>query len=124
MTSLIPGDPSFQFPSGSSGGSSHLEVTATSSGTAQTYHTAVTGTDDVDYVTVWAANIDGATNYNLTLELDGQTYGPFTIPRLSVGVKVLDGVPMNNATTVKAFASAASKIVLTGKIIRIAEGAA
>ena len=123
MTSLIPGDPSFQFPSGCASGLPSLLITATSSGTAQTFHTAVTGTDDVDFVTIWAANVDGSANYNITLEIDAQQYGPFQVSRLSAPFKLLDGVPMNNAKVVTAYASSASKVVLTGKVIRITDGA-
>lgn len=124
MSSLIPGDPSFQFPSGCASGVPTLLLTATSSGTAQTLHTAASGTDDVDFLTVWAANVDGSANYNVTLEIDGQQYGPFQVSRLSAPFKLLDGVPLNNSKVVAAYASVASKVVLTGKVIRVTDGAA
>lgn len=124
MSSNIPGDASFGFLSGASGGSPAIAITATSSGGAQTLHTAVSGTNDVEHVTLWAANVDGTTAYQLTLELGAVTLGPFQLQPLAAPTKILEGWPMNNGLVVKGYADAASKIVVGGKAIQIVEGAA
>ena len=96
-----------------------LLVTSTSSGTAQTLDTAVTGTTDRDYYHVWACNTHTA-DVDVTFLLGGATVpdnvicGPFTLTANSGINVVLDGQFANDAKVLKVYASSASKITVTG----------
>jgi len=104
MTDPIPGDAIFQNPGGVfSAGNPAFIITAISSGTAHTLHTAVTGTDDLDLVTVWVYNTT-STNYTLTVEVGGVQMGPITVMRNALPAIIFARMPMNNGTTLKAYA--------------------
>jgi len=111
MVNPIPGDAVFQNPGGvfSTGNPAFL-ITATTSGGAHTLHTAVTGTEDVDLVTLWAQNTTG-TNDTITLEVGGVTVGAITVARNANPQLVLNRVPMSNGITLKAYAGTTSVIV-------------
>lgn len=91
-----------------------LKVTATSSGGAQTLHTSVTGTADIDVVTVEAVNTSGS-DVDLTV-LWGGTTSPDdeitkTIPAGKVGpIVVVDRRRINNGLAIKVYASSANVV--------------
>jgi len=97
-------------------GVSQVEVTATVIGSANVVHTAPAGSDIADFVTLYAVNLDGASNYNLTLAVGTELIGPLQINRLQVPVLVLSNYRMNNALELLAYASAASKVRLFGTV--------
>jgi len=121
MSGEIPGDALFVNPGGVfSAGNPGFLITATASGSAHTLHTAVTGTDDVDLVTLWAWTVSGA-NQTMTLEVGGVTIGPFAVFRNAMPTLVFARLPMNNGITLKAFAGAASVVgvfVSTTRLIK------
>lgn len=100
-----------------------VNIDGTSSGTADTIHTAVSGTSDADYVTLWALNYDGSANRNLTLIADAEEMGPFQINRLQVPIKLLDRYRMNNALVLKGYASVTDTIRVFGTVSRVTEAA-
>jgi hypothetical protein len=101
-----------------------IKVTTASpiDGTDTTIHTAVTGTADTDYITLFAYNDDTVTR---TLHLGwGGTTDPddliiMDIPSQSGLVLVVADVPLRNSLVVVASASAANVIVIYGHVTRI-----
>jgi hypothetical protein len=97
-----------------------IPVAATST-PGTTIHTAgATGRDDLY---LWASNTDTAA-HTLTLEWGG-TSDPgdllvkaYSIAANSAAVPVALGQPMQNSKVVKAFADSASKVNITGYVIR------
>lgn len=124
MTSTVPKDATLVNPASPfSAGNPAFLVTATTTGAAHTLHTAVAGTDDVDAVHLWAQNIDGSSAVALTLEVGGVSL-TVSVQRQATPLKVLDGIPINSANTVKAYAGLASKIVVLLKVIRMTDATA
>ena len=103
-----------------------IKVAATAT-LGTTVHTAVTGTTMMDHIHLWATNTHTAA-VTLTIEFGGVTdpdnliTKAYSIPLSSKPTKVLDGQPLNNAKVLSAFASSASKIVLTGYALRVKNG--
>ena len=110
MTTSIPGDALFVNPGGVfSTGNPAFILTATTTGTAHTLHTAIAGTDDVDLVSLWVFNNTGV-NDSITLEVGGVTVGPVTVMRSSLPALVLAKIPMSNGITLKAFAGTTATV--------------
>jgi len=86
-----------------SAGNPAFILTATTSGTAHTLHTAVTGTASVDLVTLWVYN-NTAVNDSITLLIGAVQIGPITVNRSSLPAMVLARVPISNGVILKAFA--------------------
>jgi hypothetical protein len=102
--------------SGSTDGKQIL-ITATTGGGAQTIHTAVSGTTNLDEVWIYAYNEDTA-DATLTI-LWGGTTEPDNVMRFDVPPQAgrylcVDGALLQNSLIVKAYASIASKIVVDG----------
>ena len=99
--------------SGSTNGKSIL-VAGTSTGGADTIHTAVAGTTNWDEVWVYAYNADTVQRL-LTLEFGAAT-SPLkqTIPAQSGAYLCIPGWVLQNAQVVKAFAEATNVISING----------
>lgn len=104
--------------SGSTNGK-QIKISATTNGSANTVHTAVasTGANTWDEVWLYAYNDDTVAR-NLTILFGGTTEPDnkiFTsIPPQSGRTLILDGMILQNALVVKAYASATNVIILDG----------
>lgn len=108
-----------QLLSGSSGGLP-VKVTGTNTSGGVIVHTAVSGSTSFDEIWLYANNTDPSTAYKLTLEWGTTTAADGNI-ELSIQpesglVLVIPGLVLNNGLVVKAFASAANVILLTGYV--------
>jgi len=89
-----------------------------------TIHTALTGSTGFDEVYLWVTNTDTAA-VTLTIEWGGVSdpdclvCKAVSIPPNSPPIPVVTGMVLNNAKVVTAFASSASKLLLTGYVNRI-----
>jgi hypothetical protein len=106
-------------PSGSTDGNG-VKVTGTGTGSTVTFHTA--HSTNIDEVHLWAYN-DDTQERTLTLEVGGTT-DPDNLVVISVPPQagltyVLPGWNLTNSKTVKAFASTANVIVLSGYVNRL-----
>jgi len=97
-----------------------IAVAATASA-GTTIHTAVSGTTDYDYVTLWASNIDTATR-TLTLEWGGtgtsDQLGPVSLAANRGLVLVADRLPLRNSLVIKAYSDSANKVNIVGMVQR------
>lgn len=100
-----------------------IVVAATSSPGTQ-IHQAVAGTSAFEEIYIWASNVTGAA-VTLTLEWGGVTEPDnalvynYSIPPNSPPIPVATGQILQNSLNVKAFASVANAINLTGFVNRI-----
>ena len=98
-----------------------VAVAATAS-PGTTIHTAGSGTDTIDYVTVYAVNIDSS-SHPLTLEWGGTStsdrLGPVTLTANSGLVLIAEALPIQNGLGVKAYSDSANKINV---VVRVARG--
>lgn len=111
--------------SGSTDGSP-ITIVGTGSGTANTIHTAVSGTTAGVYDEVWVyAWNTSSSDVTLTLGIDGYTLPPAIIlpgagTASTDGIKlVLPGIILQNSKVVSAFASSASVIRVVGYVHNI-----
>lgn len=101
-----------------------IKVTGTDSGGAVTLHTAVAGSSAWDEVYLWVTNTDSSAR-TLTIEWGGTTdpdhliVKALSIPANSPPICVVPGITLNNGGVVKAFASAANVVLITGHVNRI-----
>ena len=82
-------------------------------------HTAVSGTDSIDYVTLEAVNISSST-VTLTIEWGGTT-SPDDHVVIELGAKrgrqvVIDRCGLNNGLAVRAFADSANVVTIYGEV--------
>jgi hypothetical protein len=96
-----------------------IVVTATSS-PGTTIHTAVSGTSSFDEVYFWATNVTSSA-VTLTVEWGGtgdanDSVKAYTIPAYSYPTQVMTGQCLQNSLVVRAFASAANAINVTGYV--------
>lgn len=116
MASFLP-----RLLSGSTSGRP-IKVAATST-PGTTIHTAVDGASDIDHIWLDAYNTDTA-EVTLTLEWGGTTspddLSPkaLSLPPGAGPVPIVANRPLNGGLAVKAFASSANKIVITGRVTR------
>lgn len=110
-----------QLLSGSTNGRP-IKVAATAT-PGTTIHTAGSGTTNIDEVWLWCVNTDPATT-KLTIEYGGTTSPDDTIevgiPGESGLVLVCPGLVLQNSLVIKAFASSANTLTITGFVNRIA----
>jgi len=108
--------------SGSTNGK-QIKITVTTNGTAQTIHTAVTGTVSFDEIWIYAYN-DDVTSRNIILLWGGTTEPDnkilAVVPPQSGRLLVVDGTLLQNGLIIKAYASAANVIILDGFVNNIA----
>lgn len=87
-------------------------------------HTAVGGASSIDEVYLWASNVSGAAA-TLTIEWGGVTdpashlVKAYSIPANSAPMPISVGQPMNGGLVIRAFASVANVINVTGMVTRI-----
>lgn len=109
-----------QLLSGSTNGKM-IAVTGTTSGAADTIHTAIAGTSALDEIWLWAINTD-TTARKLTLLFGGTTTADtievYIEPESGL-VPVLAGQLLQNELILKAFAESASVVNLIGYVNRI-----
>lgn len=112
MPAIVP-----KLLSGSTNGRPLL-ITATTSGGAQTVHTAVSGTTHHDEIYIYAHNL-GASATKVTIEFGNATDTvEQTIQPEAGAVLVIPGWRLQNGLTVDAFADTGSVIELTGHVNR------
>lgn len=85
-------------------------------------HTAVAGTDDYDEVWLYCSN-NSTTATNLTLEWGGVST-PDDIIQMSIPAKtglylIIPGLVLQNGLSIRAFASVANMLVISGWVNRI-----
>ncbi len=115
-----------RFLSGSTSGKQIL-VTGTATGSANTIHTAVSGSSDFDEVYLFADN-SSSSDVLLTIEWGGTT-DPNEIIEINIpglgnpatdGLRnIIPGLPMNGGLVIKAFAGTGSVLKISGFVNRI-----
>jgi len=108
-----------------SGGTNGRNIKVAATATAGTLiHTAVTGTDDLDEIFLYAVNSD-TTDRKLTIEFGGVSVPDdlieVTIPAEDGWYLVIMGLTLQNGLLVRAFASAANVININGYVHRIVQ---
>lgn len=100
-----------------------IKVAATATpGTA--VHTAIAGAVAYDEVYLWATNTDSSTR-TLTVEFGGTTdpddliVKTYSIPANSPPIPIVTGQVLNGGLLVKAFASSANVVLISGFVNRI-----
>lgn len=100
-----------------------IKVAATATpGTA--VHTAIAGAVSYDEVYLWATNTDSSTR-TITVEFGGTTdpddliVKSYSIPANSPPIPIVTGQVLNGGVLVKAFASSANVVLVTGFANRI-----
>lgn len=88
-----------------------------------TIHTAISSSDALDEIWLWATNVTGSAA-TLTLEWGGTTDpGNHAMKAISIPpytrLQIIDGQLLNGGLVVKAFSGTASAINLTGYVHRI-----
>lgn len=89
-----------------------------------TVHTAVSGSVSWDEVYLWVNNTDSAA-VTLTIEWGGTTdpdhliLDAVSIPAATPPINIVSGLRLNNGGVIKAFASSANKLLITGNVNRI-----
>jgi len=108
--------------SGSTNGRPIKVVATATAGT--TIHTALTGTTGFDEVYLWATNTDTSAR-TLTVEFGGATdpddliVKAFSLPAASPPIPIVTGQSLNNGLVVRAFASTANVVLISGHANRI-----
>lgn len=110
-----------QFLSGSVNGKAIL-VSGTGTGSANTIHTAISGTSSLDEIWLYAVNTSNS-NVKLTIEY-GETTSPnghieVTVLAEAGAVCVVPGFLLQNSLVVKAFAGTTNVITLYGFVNRV-----
>lgn len=103
-----------------------IPVAATTIGSATTLHTSVSGTTDMDEITVWATNTDTAAR-KLTLVVtsaagSGSAPGEiseYTVPAEGGFYLIADRIRLQNASVVEAFCATASVVNCQVSVNRI-----
>lgn len=101
-----------------------IKVAATATA-GTTIHTAVSGTTSWDEVWLWVTNTDSAAR-TLTVEWGGTTdpdhliLKAVSIPANSGPILIVPGIRLNNGGVIRAFASSANVLLISGNVNRIA----
>lgn len=98
-----------------------IQVTGTTTGAANTIHTAVSGTLGLDEVHLWAVNYHTA-DVTLAIEYGGTGASneiDFTLPPLVGLIEVVPKLLLQNGLVIKAYASVASVVNVGGYVNRI-----
>ena len=97
-----------------------VKIAATSSA-GTLIHTAINATDRIDEVTIWLYNSHTAA-LAVTFEIGGTTdpdnHLVLTIPADSGLYLAVEGLPIQNAKTIKAFAGTTNVVIATGRVLR------
>ena len=94
-----------------------IKISATTNGGANTIHTAVSGTSNLDEIWLYATNVDTVARdltilWGGTTEPDNQMV--VSIPSKGGRILIVDGALLQNSLVVKAYASAANVILVDG----------
>jgi hypothetical protein len=98
-----------------------IQITGTATGSANTIHTAVSGTTNIDEIYLWAINT-GTSDVLLSIECGGTGAAneiDFVIPGQVGLIEVVNKLVLNNNLVVKAFAATGSVINIGGYVNRI-----
>ncbi len=106
-------------------GSTHgrpIKVAATST-PGTTIHTAIASATDFDEVHLWVTNthtsaVDLTIQFGGTTDPDDLVCKTVSIPALSPPIPVCPGLSLRNSLVVRAFASSADKLLITGHVNR------
>lgn len=99
-----------------------IQVTGTASGSANTIHTAVSGTSSLDEIHLWAVNYH-TSDVLLAIEYGGTGAAneiDFVIPANVGMVEVVSKLLLQNSLVIKAYAGTGSVINIGGYVNRIA----
>ncbi len=107
-------------------GSAHglgINITGTTSGTAATLHTAISGTGaSLDEVWIYGSNAgttDSVLNLMFGSGLNPRDHIIFTVPAKDGMYLIAPGFPLRNGAIVKGYADGASKIQIRGYVHRV-----
>lgn len=109
--------------SGSTSGTP-IVVSGTNTGTANTIHTAVSGSTSFDEIYIWASNVTGSAA-TLTIEFGnasdpgGHIVKAYSVLANSPPIPIVTGQNLNGGLVVKAFGGTGSAINITGYANRI-----
>lgn len=98
-----------------------VQITGTSTAGANTIHTAVSGTTNLDEIHIFATNMSGQ-DETLTLEYGGSGTGDqinFTIPGNVGLIEIVPSFLLQDSLIIKAYASVGSVINVGGFVNRI-----
>ena len=100
-----------------------IKVAATAIGTGTTIHTAQSGTAFVDEAWLWATNTDSSARtltvgHGGTTDPDDLTLKAVSLPANSGPICISPGLPLQNSLVVKAAASSANVVTISGYVIR------
>lgn len=98
-----------------------IQVTATGTGSANTIHTAVSGTENLDEISLYAVNT-GASDVLVTIEYGGTGTAneiKFTIPGQVGHVQIVEKLLLQNGLVVRAYAATGSVVNIGGYVNRI-----
>lgn len=110
-----------QILSGSTNGKL-IQVTGTATGSADTIHTAVSGTSDIDEISLYAINTSSS-DVLVTIEFGGTGTAneiKFNIPGQVGQVQIVEKLILQNSLVVKAYAATGSVVNIGGYVNRIA----
>ena len=101
-----------------------IKVTGTSSAASVDIHTAVTGTTDIDLVTLYAVNQDAdgeARTLHLGFggETDPDNIISVPVPNKVGPVAVLDRLPLRNTLVITAWVDEANDVMVYGRVERV-----
>jgi hypothetical protein len=101
-----------------------IKVTATSIGSGDTIHIAPSGAVDLDEITLFVTNTDGTArtltiSWGDTTDPDGLVMKAVSIPANSGPIPVIVGLVLNGGLIVKAAASSANLLLISGFVNRI-----
>ena len=101
----------------------NIPVTSISGSSPNIIHTANTGTGNIDEIWIWALNTDDTNDVGLVIQFGGTTdpddLFKVEIPHGEGLCLVIPGLVLQNGLVVGAYATVASKIVISGFVNRI-----
>lgn len=105
----------------SSSGGDPIKVTTTAT-PGDLLHTAVSGTSQIDEVSLDVTNTDSSAR-TITVEWGGVTDPDHLICKAisipaNTHMNLIDRIPINNGNAIRAFASTANVLLITGKVAR------
>lgn len=110
--------------SGSANGAPILVAATTLNGSATLIHTATSSTTGFDRVRLFVSNTHTAP-VTVTVGWGGTTdpnhliVDSFSIPQNTPPIEIVPPLPLNNSLVVRAAASVADKLLITGDVIRV-----
>lgn len=110
-------DLSFDHLSGQTNGKP-IVITATAVGSAQTIHTATSDANEVDFLEIFANNVDNATSYDITITVGGLTAAEIASGPIGLGTgrgpRVVAKLAVDGGEVVRAYADTTTKVQIYG----------